>query len=88
MEGSKIKGNNPELWDKLIHELDEKLQFGLLERLRRVTAYHFEDDILFIEPGSAEDQQYLQKSSAFQQLEVMAQASTQVDRVKIKKLDN
>ena len=31
MDDSKVRGNNPELWGKLLSELDDKLQLGLLE---------------------------------------------------------
>ncbi len=80
------KGNNSNLWNTLLDELDEKLQFGLLERLRRVSSYHFEDDTLFIEPGSPDDETYLSKSAVFTQLQVFAQSAVKVDRVKLKKL--
>lgn len=85
MEGSANKGNNPELWNRLLTQLDDKLQFGLLERLRRATSYHFEGDTLYIEPGSADDEGYLTKGSVFQQLQVFAQAATKVERVKLRK---
>ena len=85
MEGSANKGNNPDLWSRLLTQLDDKLQFGLLERLRRAASYHFEGEILYIEPGSADDEVYLAKGSVFQQLQVFAQAATNVERVKLKK---
>lgn len=83
-----MKGNNPEAWERLLAELDEKLQFGLLERLRRATSYHFEGDELIIEPGSEEDSQYLAKSPVLQQLQVLAQSTTKVEKVKLKKLND
>ena len=52
MSDGAAKGNNPVLWDKFLADLDEKLQLGLLDRMRRVQAYHFESDTLFLEPGS------------------------------------
>lgn len=78
------KGNNPESWEKLLTELDDKLQFGLLEPLRRVSSYHFEDDTLFIDPGTPEDLKYLSKSTVVQQLQVFVQGSIGIDKVKIK----
>lgn len=78
------KGNNPELWNKLLHELDEKLQLGLLDRLKRASSYHFEADTLFIEPGEPADLKYLQKDSALQQLQIFAQLACKVEKVKIK----
>lgn len=83
-DASSAKGNNPELWHKLLNELDEKLQFGLLEKLQRISSYHFEGDILFIEPSSAEDAQYLSKNATLQQLQVFAQSATRVDKVKLR----
>ncbi len=62
------------------------MQFGLLDRLHKISAYHFEEDILFIDPGSPEDEQYLKKDSVMQQLELLAQDIIKIERVKIKKL--
>ena len=84
-EASSAKGNNPELWQRLLDELDEKLQFGLLEKLQRIATYHFEGEVLFIEPGTPEDAVYLSKSAQFQQLQVFAQGATRIERVKLKK---
>lgn len=81
---SNSKGNNPQSWTKLLDELDDKLQFGLLEPLRRVTTYHFEDDTLYIEPGTPEDLQYLGKPAVLQQLQIFVQGSVGVEKVKIK----
>ncbi len=85
MNASSSKGNNPELWEKLLNELDEKLQLGMLDYLKRIASYHFEDDILYLEPGSAEDEKYLSRDSVIQQLQLQAQVACRVDRVKIKK---
>jgi len=86
MNPSTKKGNNPELWDKLLSHLDDKLQFGLLDHLRRVTSYHFEEEILYIEPGSDEDTEYLTKDPVLQQLQLMAQDALKVvEKVKLKK---
>jgi hypothetical protein len=83
MTDSKVRGNRPELWERLLSELDEKLQLGLLDRLRRVGAYHFETDILFIDPSSADDVSYLTKGPTFQQLELLAQDATKIREVRI-----
>lgn len=85
MAASSEKGNNAELWDKLLVELDEKLQLGLLDHLKRIASYHFEADVLYVEPGTPEDEKYLSKDSALQQLQLLAQVACKVDRVKIKK---
>lgn len=83
MNDSGVRGNNPELWEKLLSELDEKLQLGLLDRLRRIAAYHFESDILFVDPSNAEDANYLSKGSTLQQLELYAQDATKVREVRL-----
>lgn len=84
MSSSKSKGNNPELWDKLMALLDDRLQLGLLDYLSRVSSYHFEDDTLFIVPGSPDDLKYFQRDSVFQQLQIFANEAAKVERVKIK----
>lgn len=83
MNASSLKGNNPELWEKFLAELDDKLQLGLLDRLRRITAYHFENDILYLETSIAEDEQYLKKPAVAQQLILFAEEVTGVKEVKI-----
>ncbi|MEY4667659.1 MAG: hypothetical protein RL518_358 [Pseudomonadota bacterium] len=84
MSDGVAKGNNPVLWEKFLADLDEKLQLGLLDRMRRVQAYHFESDTLFVEPGSKEDEAYLKKSAQFTQLCLLAQDSTGVTEVKFR----
>jgi hypothetical protein len=84
MSDGVAKGNNPALWEKFLADLDEKLVLGLLDRMRRVQAYHFESETLFLEPGSKEDESYLQKGAQFTQLCLLAQDSTGVTEVKFK----
>lgn len=79
-------GNNPEQWTRLLELLDEKLQLGLLDKLRRVNAYHFEATTLIIEPGTSDDESYLNKPATNQQLLVFAEDATGVTEVKIKHL--
>jgi hypothetical protein len=81
---SGAKGNNPESWGKLLDLVDEKLQLGLLDKLRRVTSYHIEDRILFIEAGSPEDHKYLTKAGNVQQLALLAQDAIDVKEVVIR----
>lgn len=88
MEPSSTRGNSPELWNKLLEILDEKLQLGLLDKLRRVSSYHFEDSILFIEAGTADDETYLSKSVTLQQLAIFAEDVTKVKEIKIKPREN
>jgi hypothetical protein len=78
------KGNNPELWSKLLNDLDEKLQLGLLDKLRRCRAYHFESETLIIEAGTEADEAYLRKAAVSQQLEVLVQEATGATEVKVK----
>ena len=84
MSDGVAKGNNPVLWEKFLADLDEKLQLGLLDRMRRIQAYHFESETLFLEPGSVEDEAYLQKGAQFTQLCLLAQDSTGVTEVKFR----
>ena len=86
MSDGAAKGNNPTLWEKFLADVDEKLQLGLLDRLRRVKAYHFESDTLFLEAGTPDDDAYLRKGATFTQLELLAQDSTKVRVVKIREL--
>lgn len=60
-------------WGKLLDALDEKLQLGLLEHLRRVESYEFINQVeLHITPME-HDRAYLQKSNVKQQLILLAQ---------------
>jgi hypothetical protein len=83
MTDARTRGNCPELWEKLLTELDDKLQLGLLDRLKRVAAYHFETEILFIDPASPDDLAYLNRGATLQQLELFAQDAAKVREVRI-----
>ena len=83
MTSSSSKGNNPELWGKLLDELDEKMQFALLEKIRRAVAYHFEGDLLIIEAASPQDKDYFQKETVQLQLQLFAGKISGVNKVKI-----
>lgn len=87
MSSSSTKGNNPEKWDKLLRELDEKLQLGLLDHMKRVATYHFEEDILYLEPANKDEEKYLLKDQVLHHLELLAQDILGVDKVKIKRLE-
>jgi hypothetical protein len=82
--GGSNKGNNPTLWNSLLEELDEKLQLGLLDKLRRIQGYHFEGETLILEAGTDDDESYLKRSSTLQQLLLYAQDATGVKDVKVK----
>ena len=77
------KGNDPERWEKLLATLDAKLQLGLLEHVRRVQSYHFEADVLHLEPVNAQEAEYLKKSAVKYQLEILAQDAIGVAAVTI-----
>ena len=87
MNPSATKGNNPELWEKLLHLLDDKLQLGLLDNLKKVASYHFEDETLFLQPSTQESYDYLTKDAFFQQLQLLVHDATGVEKVKIEKPD-
>ena len=82
------KGNDPARWQKLLDVLDDKLQLALLDRLRKVASYHFEEDIPYIEAASKEEDDHLRKDTVFHQLELFAQDAIKVDKVKIKKISS
>jgi len=83
METSNSKGNCPDQWDKLLQILDDKLQLGLLDKLRRVNSYHLEEDTLFIEPMDHIDAQYFQKEPVMQQLSLFVEETFGSVEVKI-----
>ncbi|HMO02947.1 MAG TPA: hypothetical protein PKD37_07870 [Oligoflexia bacterium] len=80
-----MRGNNAEAWDLLVQSLDDKLQFALLERIKRVAAYHLEDTTLIIQPGNADDFEYLNTTTILQQLSIFAEAAIGVKEVKLAK---
>ena len=84
MNSSASRGNDPKRWEALLVLLDERLQLGLLGYVSRVNSYHFENDLLFIEPNSPEDAAYLKRDAVLRQLELFAQEATKIDKVKIK----
>jgi hypothetical protein len=81
MHPSCKKGNNPEAWNKLLELLDDKLQLGLLDHLKRVASYHIEDKTLTIQPETQKDHDYLNKNSVAQQLVVFAGEACKCDKV-------
>ena len=84
MHPSSTKGNDAQRWEKLLAVLDEKLQLGLLDYVSRVTSYHFEADVLFIEPSKESDLAYLKRDTVLRQLELFAQDACNIEKVKIK----
>ncbi len=87
MEPTAARGNSPDRWSKLLQSLDDKLQLGILDHLRKIKSYHFEEDVLFIDPSTPECERYLSKDTVIQQLQLLAHDAVQVEKVKIKKLD-
>ena len=84
MSVSASKGNDPKRWEALLVLLDERLQLGLLGYVSRVSSYHFEGEVLFLEPNSPADAAYLKRDAVLRQLELFAQEATKVEHVKIK----
>ena len=77
------KGNDPERWEKLLTALDAKLQLGLLEHLRRISSYHFEANVLHLEPANQAEAEYLKKDAVRHQLEIMAQDAIGITALKV-----
>lgn len=85
MHPSSSKGNNPELWNKLLEELDERLQLGLLDYLKRIASYHFEDQTLTIQAASEDDFTYLSRSAVSTQLKIFAEEIAGIEKIKLVK---
>lgn len=83
MQLSAKRGNNPELWCKFLTVLDERLQLGLLEHLKRVASYHFEAETLYLKTDSDPDYQYLSKPAVVQQIEILATDILHIGKVVI-----
>ena len=81
VDDAQIQGNDRARWKKLLDGIDEKLQFGLLDHLRRARLFHFEENTLFIESAAQEDLEYLARPHVHQQLELFAQDLMGVDKV-------
>ena len=78
------RGNNPKAWEKFLDTLDEKLQFGLLARIKNSTSYHFEESILYIEFNQQTDIDYLNKDAMKQQLQILAKDILGVEKVVVR----
>ncbi len=85
MHPSSKRGNNPEAWNKLLELLDDKLQLGLLDHLKRVSSYHVEDKTLTIQPEDKKDYDYLTKGAVAQQLSIFASEACSCEKVAINK---
>lgn len=83
---SSLRGNDPARWSKLLGVLDERLQFGLLDQLKKIQAYHFEAEVLYLEAASAEAEQYLLKNSVTQQLSLFAETVGLTSGAKVRKV--
>ncbi len=85
MHPSSKRGNNPEAWNKLLELLDDKLQLGLLDHLKRVSSYHVEDKTLTLQPENTKDHEYLSKSGVAQQLSIFAREACKCEKVVLNK---
>ncbi len=85
MSPNETKGNDLPRWDKILQALDDKLQLGLLEHLRRAVSYHFESQVLYIEAADNKDYEYLSRESVKQQLKIISEDSANVDEIIIRK---
>lgn len=64
-----------QLWQSLLAALDEKLQLGLLNHLKRCDSYDIDHDTLFITPANEADEEYLQREETVQHLLLIAEDS-------------
>ncbi len=83
--GNLPPGNDPARYELLLQLLDEKLQLGLLTPLKRVKGYHFEGKVLFLEPATPADVEYLSKESVQRQLAVYGEDACGVDAIALQK---
>lgn len=81
-------GNNPKSWQKFLDVLDERLQFGLLSKIKSSSSYHFEETVLYIEFEQQQDIDYLSKDAMKQQLQILANDILGVEKVIIRKPPN
>jgi hypothetical protein len=84
MSDTQTKGNDPQRWERLLEFLDDKLQFGVLDNLRKVSTYHFEDKVLYLEVENPEVERYFSKEPFLQQLTILCQV-VDVESVKLRK---
>lgn len=75
------RGNNPKAWQTFLDTLDERLQFGLLSRIKNSSSYHFEESTLYIEFTQQQDIDYLSKDAMKQQLQILAKDILGVEKV-------
>lgn len=85
--GAMPPGNDPARYELLLKLLDEKLQLGLLKPLKRVTSYHFEGKVLFIEAATNSDAEYLAKESVQRQLAVYGEDACGVEAIALQKFN-
>lgn len=88
MHSSCQRGNDSNSWNSILEVLDEKLQLGLLDHLKRITSYHFEDSTLTIEAGNQVDFAYLSRAEMFHQLEIFVKDRCKVDKILITEPEN
>ena len=70
--------------EALLDALDEKLQLGLLDHLKRSNSYSIEDDTLFVTPANETDEQYLRKHETIHHLLLIAEDSIGIKAVIIR----
>lgn len=73
-----------QLWQALLHALDEKLQLGLLDHLKRSDSYAIEGDTLLITPANEKDEQYLRKEETINHLLLIAEDAIGIKAVTIR----
>ncbi len=76
--------NNNQRWQKFLDILDEKLQLGLLNHLRKVQNFSFDNDTLILEIENQIDLNYFKNEAFLQQLKVLAKDAISVKDVIIK----
>lgn len=84
--GNGPQGNDAARFEALLKLLDEKLQLGLLTPLKRLKSYHFEGNLLFLDPATPADAEYLSKEAVQRQLAIYVNDACGVEGVAIGKI--
>ena len=77
------RGNDAKAWNTLLKVLDERLHLWLLDHLKKATSYHFEEEILTIQPASMESLEYMTQPAVLKQLELFAEEVLSIEKVKV-----
>lgn len=73
-----------DIWNLILAEIDEKMQFGLLEQARAVLDIQIDGEELVLFSDSEECQQFFSQRGNQQRLLIMARPIVDLERVSVK----